>query len=181
VRTEEQAGTFGNRVSAMFVPIPTNEADARRRIERTHEVLAAAKERHKATPAELMQDATQFVPPALMSAASRVTMGLLARTPVPPVLNLVISNVPGPREPLYCAGARMLAYYPVSTITDGVGLNITVISYLDHIDVGIIGDREQLEDPWSMLEGMRAALAEFEGLLSEQAVAAAPPAEFVSV
>jgi WS/DGAT/MGAT family acyltransferase len=181
VRTEEEAGTFGNRVSAMFVPIPTNEPDPRRRIEQTHEVLAVAKDRHKATPAELMQDATRFVPPALMSAASRVTMGLLARPPVPPVLNLVISNVPGPREPLYCAGARMLAYYPVSTITDGVGLNITVISYLDHIDVGIIGDREQLEDPWPMLEGMRAALEEFEGLLTEQAAAAAPPAEFVSV
>lgn len=179
VRTEEEAGTFGNRVSAMFVPIPTNEANPRRRIEQTHEVLAVAKERHEATPAELMQDATQFVPPALMSAASRVTMGLLARAPVPPVLNLVISNVPGPREPLYLAGARMLAYYPVSTITDGVGLNITVISYLDHIDVGIIGDREQLEDPWPMLEGMRTSLQEFHGLLGEQA--AAPPAEFVSL
>jgi WS/DGAT/MGAT family acyltransferase len=181
VRTEEEAATFGNRVSAMFVPIPTNESEPQRRIEQTHEVLAVAKERHNATPAELMQDATQFVPPALMSAASRVTMGLLARAPVPPVLNLVISNVPGPREPLYCAGARMLAYYPVSTITDGVGLNITVISYLDHIDVGIIGDREQLEDPWSMLEGMQAALREFQGLLGEQAAAAAPAAEFVSV
>jgi hypothetical protein len=75
----------------------------------------------------------------------------------------------------------MLAYYPVSTITDGVGLNITVISYLDHIDVGIIGDREQLEDPWPMLEGMRAALEEFEGLLTNDAAAAAPPAQFVSV
>jgi WS/DGAT/MGAT family acyltransferase len=181
VRTEEEAGTFGNRVSAMFVPIPTNEPDPHRRIEQTHAVLAVAKERHNATPAELMQDATQFVPPALASAASRVTMGLLARAPVPPVVNLVISNVPGPREPLYLAGAQMLAYYPVSTITDGVGLNITVISYLDHIDVGIIGDREQLEDPWSMLEGMRAALNEFQSLLSEHAAAAAPAAEFVSV
>jgi diacylglycerol O-acyltransferase / wax synthase len=181
VRTKEEAGTFGNRVSAMFVPIPTDEADPRRRIERTHEVLAVAKERHEATPAELMLDATQFVPPALMSAASRVTMGLLARAPMPPLLNVVISNVPGPREPLYCAGARMLAYYPVSTITDGVGLNITVISYLDHIDVGIIGDREQLEDAWPMLEGLRAALEEFHGLLSDEAAAAAPAAEFVSV
>ncbi len=181
VRTEEETGTFGNRVSAMFVPIPTDEADPRRRIERTHEVLAVAKERHKATPAELMQDATRFVPPALMGAASRVTMGLLARAPVPPVLNVVISNVPGPREPLYCAGARMLAYYPVSTITDGVGLNITVISYLDHIDVGIIGDREQLEDPWPMIEGMRAALEEFQSLLSGEAATAAPAAELVSV
>ncbi len=56
-----------------------------------------------------------------------------------------------------------------------------MISYLDHIDVGIIGDREQLDDPWPMLEGMRAALQEFQGLLSEDAAAAAPAAEFVSV
>ena len=181
VRTPEEAGTFGNRVSAMFVPIPTDEPDPRRRLERTHEILAVAKERHSATPAELMQDATQFVPPALMSAASRVTMGLLARGPVPPALNLVISNVPGPREPLYCSGAQMVAYYPVSAITDGVGLNITVISYLDHIDVGIIGDREQLDDPWPMLDGMRDALREFQGLLSKQAAAAAPAPEFVQV
>jgi diacylglycerol O-acyltransferase len=181
VRTNEEMGAWGNRVSAMFVPIPTDEPDPRRRIERTHEVLRVAKERHRATPAKLMQDASQFVPPALMSAASKVTMGLLARSPMPPVLNLVISNVPGPREPLYCAGAQMIAYYPVSTIADGVGLNITVISYLDHIDVGIIGDRDQLEDPWPMLEGMRAALEEFHGLLSERAAAAAPAPELVSV
>jgi WS/DGAT/MGAT family acyltransferase len=181
VRTEEQAGTFGNRISAMFVPIPTDEPDPRRCIERTHEVLDVAKARHRATPAQLMQDATQFVPPALMSGASRVTMGLLARSPVRPVLNLVISNVPGPREPLYCAGARLMAYYPVSTITDGVGLNITVISYLDHIDVGIIADREQLDDPWPMLEGLRAALEEFQGLLTGERAAAAPAPELVEV
>jgi hypothetical protein len=54
------------------------------------------------------QDASQFVPPAVMSSASRVTLGVLARSPMP-ALNLVISNVPGPREPLYCAGAEMVA------------------------------------------------------------------------
>src|SRR5947209_19749794 len=83
VRTPEEAGTFGNRVSAMFVPIPTDEPDPRRRLERAHDVLGVAKERHRATPAELMQDATQFVPPALMSAASRVTMRLPSRVPRP--------------------------------------------------------------------------------------------------
>jgi WS/DGAT/MGAT family acyltransferase len=180
VRTEEQQGTFGNRVSAMFVPIPTNEPDPRRRIERTHEVLRAAKERHKATPAELMQDATQFVPPALQSSASRVTTGLLARSPLPPAANLVISNVPGPREPLYFAGAKLMAYYPVSTIVDGTGLNITVMSYRDHMDVGIIGDRDQLDDAWPMVEGMRSALEEFHGLLSSEAAKAAPPPVLVS-
>jgi diacylglycerol O-acyltransferase / wax synthase len=179
VRTEEQMGDYGNRISAMFVPIPTDEPDPRRRIERTHEVLRAAKERHEATPATLMQDATQFIPPAVMSSASRLTLGVLARSPMP-ALNLVISNVPGPREPLYCAGAELMAYYPVSTIVDGVGLNITVLSYRDHIDVGIIGDRDQLGDAWPMLDGLRDALAEFHGLLSPDLAAAAPAPELVS-
>jgi diacylglycerol O-acyltransferase len=181
VRTEEETGTFGNRVSAMFVPIPTDEPDPRRRIERVHEVMDIAKQRHKATPATLMQDATQFIPPALMSSASRVTTGLLARAPMPSPLNLVISNVPGPREPLYCAGAQLMAYYPVSTIVDGAGLNITVMSYLDHMDVGIIGDRDQLDDAWPMFEGMRAALEEFHALLGPEAAARVPPPVAVSI
>jgi WS/DGAT/MGAT family acyltransferase len=179
VRTEEEMGDYGNRISAMFVPIPTNEPDPRGRIERTHEVLRAAKERHEATPATLMQDASQFIPPAVMSSASRVTLGVLARSPVP-ALNLVISNVPGPREPLYCAGAQLMAYYPVSTIVDGVGLNITVISYRDHVDVGIIGDRDQLGEAWPMIDGLRDALREFHGLLSPAVAAQAPAPELVS-
>jgi diacylglycerol O-acyltransferase len=68
----------------------------------------------------------------------------------------------------------------VSTIVDGVGLNITVLSYRDHMDVGIIGDRDQLQDAWSMLDGLRAALEEFHSLLGAEAAAAAPAPELVS-
>ena len=77
-----------------------------------------------------------------------------------PALNLVISNVPGPPVPLYCAGARMVAHHPVSVITDGVGLNVTVMSYEDRLDFGIVVDREMADDAWSLLEGLRHALDE---------------------
>ena len=162
VRTEEQRGAYGNRVSMMVVPIPTDEADPRVRLRRTHELLRSAKERHKALPADLLTDATAFIPPALAALAARTTMQLLARTR-PPV-NLVISNVPGPRTPLYLAGAQLQANYPVSVIVDGVGLNITVMSYRDHLDFGIVTDREQVDDVWSMLDGLRHALAEFQAI-----------------
>ena len=105
VRTREQKGTFGNRISTMIVPIATNEADPRRRLLRTHELLLGAKERHRATPANLLTDATSFIPPAVASLAARTMMDVMGRTRPP--LNLVISNVPGPRNPLYCAGARL--------------------------------------------------------------------------
>jgi hypothetical protein len=87
-------------------------------------------------------------------------MQILGRTR-PPV-KLVMSNVPGLRNPLFLAGAQLQANYPVSVVVDGVGLNITVMSYRDHLDFGIVADREQVDDVWSMMEGLRAALTEFE-------------------
>ena len=76
----------------------------------------------------------------------------------------MISNVPGPRSSLYCAGAELVANYPLSVIVDGVGLNITVVSYKNRVDFGIIGDREQLDDAWDFLEGAAHALRELEEL-----------------
>jgi diacylglycerol O-acyltransferase / wax synthase len=149
VRTEEQLGTFGNRIGIMSIPLFTNQADAVERLRLTHEALRVAKERHKALPAELLVDATQFIPPAVFSRAARITFSLAAtRTPV---WNLVVSNVPGPQFPLYCAGAKLLANYPVSVITDGMGLNITAMSYLGRIDFGIVADREQMRDVWKLI------------------------------
>jgi len=163
VRTEEQAGTFGNRVSTMIVPIPTNVKDPRKRLLRAHEYLRGAKERHSALPADLLTDATSFIPPAVAARAARTTMDILGRTRPP--LNLVISNVPGPRNPLYCAGAQLQANFPVSVVIDGVGLNMTVMSYRDHVDFGIIADRDQVDDAWALMDGTAAALDELETVI----------------
>jgi WS/DGAT/MGAT family acyltransferase len=160
VRSREQRGEFGNRIGMMIVPIPTDEPDPGRRLRRAHEALNSAKARHKALPADLLTDATAFIPPAVAALAARTTMDILGRTRPP--LNLVISNVPGPRAPLYLAGAQLEAHYPVSVVVDGVGLNITVMSYLDHLDFGIVADREQVDDAWSLLDGLRDALDELE-------------------
>jgi diacylglycerol O-acyltransferase / wax synthase len=161
VRTKEEKGTFGNKVSGMILPIPTDVADPRERLMRAHEIINGAKSQQAGLPASLMTDVSNFLPPALFSRAARVALEVSGR--VRPPLNLVISNVPGPAVPLYCAGARMLGNFPVSVITDGVGLNITVMSYLDHLDFGIIADREQVDDAWSLLDGLRQALDELTG------------------
>ena len=67
-------------------------------------------------------------------------------------MNLVISNVPGPRQPLYFAGAKMVHQFPVSIVTDGQGLNITIHSYLDRLDFGFIVDRELVPDVWDLAD-----------------------------
>jgi len=146
VRTGEQAGTFGNRILLMSAPMFTDEADPVRRLRRTHEALRVMKERHRALPAELLQDANNFIPPAVFSRAARLTFRLSTSRPGRPPWNLVVSNVPGPQVPLYMAGARLEANYPVSVITDGMGLNITVMSYCGHMDFGIVADRQQMPD-----------------------------------
>jgi WS/DGAT/MGAT family acyltransferase len=174
VRSEAQRGTYGNRVGMMSVPLFTNEADPRERLRLTHEALRAAKERHKALPAELLQDATQFIPPAVFASASRISFSLATRAPV---WNLVISNVPGPQVPIYCAGARLEANYPVSVITDGMGLNITVMSYCGHLDFGIVADREQMRDVWKLMQWLRESLAELRPAKAPEEVPATAPEE----
>jgi WS/DGAT/MGAT family acyltransferase len=158
VRSEEHFGTYGNRIGVMSVPLFTNEPDPAERLRLTHEAMRAAKELHKALPAQLLQDATQFIPPAVFARAAQVTFSLAAARR--PIWNLVISNVPGPQVPLYMAGARLEANYPISVITDGMGLNITVMSYSGHLDFGIVADREQMRDVWKLIDWLQESLEE---------------------
>ncbi len=175
VRSEEQFGTYGNRIGMLSAPLFVDEADPVRRLERTHEAMRVAKERHQALPAQLLQDATQFIPPAVFSRASRITFSLAATGR--PIWNLVVSNVPGPQFPLYMAGAQLVANYPVSVITDGMGLNITVMSYRGHLDVGIVADRDQMPDVWKLIGWLEDSLAELLPPGAEVRPAPAPVSE----
>jgi diacylglycerol O-acyltransferase / wax synthase len=146
VRSDQEVGTYGNRLMLMGAPLFTNVADPVERLRRTHDALGEMKERHRALPAELLQDTNHFIPPAVFSRAARLTFSLATSGAGRPTWNLVISNVPGPQFPLYLAGARLEANYPVSVITDGMGLNVTVMSYDGHMDFGIVSDRDQMPD-----------------------------------
>jgi WS/DGAT/MGAT family acyltransferase len=159
VRTGEEMGTYGNRIMLMSAPLFTNEPDGVRRLKKTHDALAAMKEHHRALPAQLLQDTNHFIPPAVFARAARATFAI-STGPGRPTWNLVVSNVPGPQFPLYCAGAQLVAQYPVSVITDGMGLNMTVMSYDGHMDFGIVADRDQMPDLWSMLDRLRDSLEE---------------------
>jgi diacylglycerol O-acyltransferase len=159
VRTDEQMGTYGNRIMLMSAPLFTNEPNAVRRLQKTHRALAAMKEHHRALPAELLQDTNHFIPPAVFARAARATFAISTGAGRP-TWNLVVSNVPGPQFPLYLAGARLVAQYPVSVITHGMGLNITVMSYCGHMDFGIVADRDQMPDLWSILDRLHDSLEE---------------------
>jgi len=158
VRTDAQIGTYGNRIMLQTAPLLTQIADPAERLRLTHEALGDMKERHRALPAELLQDANHFIPPAVFGLAARSTFALATSGAGRPPWNLVISNVPGPQFPLYLAGARLVANYPISVITDGMGLNITVMSYCGHLDFGLIADRNQMPDVNLLMGWLRAEL-----------------------
>ncbi|MBC7374803.1 MAG: wax ester/triacylglycerol synthase family O-acyltransferase [Frankiales bacterium] len=145
VRTEAEQGTGGNRVSTMTAPLPTHVEDPAERLALCHEAMRAAKEQHGALPANLLADVTQFAMPALAGQAARMAARLRLVEWLNP-FNLIISNVPGPNIALYYAGARLLAYYPLSAIADGQGLNITVMSFGDGMHFGLIACRELVPD-----------------------------------
>ena len=152
IRTGEEVERWTNRVSAIFATLPTDEADPVARVQRVHDAMVDAKQLFDAVPAETLTDFAQFPPPAVFTQAMRVATRLSSRFRSP--VNLVISNVPGPRDPLYSAGSKMLHYYPVSTIVDGQGLNITVQSYLDTLDFGLVSCRELVPDLWDMVDAI---------------------------
>jgi WS/DGAT/MGAT family acyltransferase len=145
VRTKDEKGTYGNKVSMMLAALPTHLSDAGERLEAMHEAMRAAKDQHGAIPASLLADVSQFAMPALANQAWRLSAKLRLMERVNP-FNLIISNVPGPNVPLYYAGAKLLAYYPVSALVNGQGLNITVMSYRGNLYFGLIACRELVPD-----------------------------------
>lgn len=162
VRSEDQKGAGGNQVSAMIATLATDEVDPVERLRTIHEAMMVAKSDHKAIPAELLQDFAQFATPALAARAARVVAGAKVADRVNVPFNVTVSNVPGPNFPLYAGGARMVGCYPVSTIADGIGLNITVMSYMGDLDFGIVACREMLPEPMRLIELLGDSLNELE-------------------
>jgi WS/DGAT/MGAT family acyltransferase len=145
VRSENERGTHGNRVSSMLAALPTTTGDPWERLMACHQAMRAAKEQHGALPADLLADVTEFAMPALAGQAARLSAKLRLVERIAP-FNLIISNVPGPNVPLYYAGAELQSYFPLSAIADGQGLNITVLSYRDGMYFGLIACRELVPD-----------------------------------
>ena len=152
IRTGDETEPWTNRVSGIVADLPTDCPDPVERVARCREAMNAAKRQFELVPAAALVDLAQFSPPVLATGAARVASQLRLADRVNPPVNLVISNVPGPRQPLYFAGAKMAHQFPVSIVTDGQGLNITVVSYLDRLDFGFIVDRELVPDVWDLAD-----------------------------
>ena len=152
IRTGTEEDPWTNRVSAIVADLPTEIEDPLERVERCRQAMHAAKNTFDLVPAETLGQVADYASPIVSTSALRLVHRLKLTDRMNTPLNVVISNVPGPREPLYFAGAKLDAYIPVSTITDGIGLNITVHSYDDRLDFGLIADRDLVPDLWHLVD-----------------------------
>ncbi len=158
VRTDDDAAG-SNKVSALFTSLATQLDDPIERLEAIRATTSGAKEEHNAVGASMLQDWAEFAGPNLFNLASRLYSGMnLANHR--PVHNMIVSNVPGPPFPLYFAGAEAVACYPMGPVMEGCGLNVTVFSYLESIDIGFMVDKELVPDVWTMADAVEPALAE---------------------
>jgi diacylglycerol O-acyltransferase / wax synthase len=160
VRSDDQRDAMGNKVSSMLTTLATDVDDPIDRLKVIHEVMVEAKELQKAIGADTLQEWSEFAAPALLGRAARLYSRMRWADSHRPLFNVTISNVPGPPFPLYSAGARLLANYPIGPIMEGGGLNMTVMSYLDQLDFGLLACPDVLDDVWALGDGLHAALAE---------------------
>ena len=176
IRTGDEDDPWTNRVSAIVADLPTNCADPLERVALCKEAMNVAKRQFDLVPAEALGQASDYTSPVVSASAIRLVSRLKLADRMNSPINVVISNVPGPREAMYFAGAKLDAYVPVSTISDGVGLNITVHSYMDRLDIGLIADRELVPDLWHLVDLHIAEIKRmFEVTGAEWAVPQTPP------
>jgi diacylglycerol O-acyltransferase / wax synthase len=167
VRTPEQNGDMGNQVSSALTSLATDIDDPVERLLAISAEMRQVKSQQELIGATTLQDWAEFAAPAVFGRAARLYSRTKMANRHRPIFNLTISNVPGPPFPLYLAGGRMVHNYPMGPIYDGGGLNITVMSYLDNLDFGIMACPDLIDDVWSLADGLRDSLDELVARIPE--------------
>ncbi len=155
VRSEGESAASGNHVSSYLVDLPVGEPSAVMRLHQVSYRMQAHKETGQAVGATALAGLAGFAPPTLHSLGARVASGLSKRW-----FNLVVTNVPGPQQPLYAGDARMLAAYPVVPLAKGQALTIGLTSYDGQVFYGLNADRDAMPDVDVLAQCLSDALAE---------------------
>jgi diacylglycerol O-acyltransferase len=154
IRRPEEEHDLGNRISTILVKLPVAEPDPVVRLETLREETARLKQSENARAASLIIEAAGWTPPTI----NRLLSSAMAR---PLVFNLVVSNVPGPQQPLYLLGRRLREIYPYVPLSpQDHALSMGLISYDGRVFFGIVGDRDVVPDLAAFSDAVPAALRE---------------------
>ena len=159
-RAEADRGSLGNKLSAMLVSLATSVSDPVQRLTTIAAGARLAKEQAHVLTDELVRGWAQLTFPAVSSRVARVVGNLRLFDHFSPMFNVVVSNIAGPDFPLWCGGAKLVGIYPVGPLIEGVGLNVTVTSYMGTLYVGILGCRDLMPDITQLAGHIADAFAE---------------------
>ena len=154
--------SMSNRITMILANLGTHKEDPLERLAIVRRSVQNAKEKFKRMNSNQILNYSAFV---YSAAGLNIASGLL---PKRQAFNLVISNVPGPREPLYWNGAKLDALYPASIVMDGQALNITMTSYLDKLEVGLTACRNALPKMQNLLTHLEDEIQRFEEIIEEK-------------
>jgi len=136
VRREDERGELGNRISTVFVDLPIDEADPLTQLRQISETMRALKDSSAVQAGALLVGATGWAPPLVSSVLVRAMGGVRA-------FNLVVSNVPGPQQPFYLGGSRMLEVFPIVPLNPvNQRLSVGIVSYDGGVFFGLLADRD---------------------------------------
>jgi diacylglycerol O-acyltransferase / wax synthase len=153
VRADAERGALGNRVAAMWAPLPVGVEDPAAVLAEVGEAMRGLKESGQAVGAQALTSLADFAPPTIMSQAAR----LQSRQRF---FNLVVTNVPGPQIPLYLLGRRLLAFYPVVPLAHHQALGIAIMSYDGRLGFGLLADFDAVPDLERLGGDLEAAIAD---------------------
>jgi WS/DGAT/MGAT family acyltransferase len=171
-RAPEERGTWGNRVTAMYVAVHSEIEDPVERLRATQRATRAAKLELEDTRGARLSDWLELFPPFVSQLVFSRLPTWAKRRGRPSQANLTISNVPGPKERLWYGRSPLAGFASVGPVLEGIGLNVTVWSYVDRLAFGVIACRDAVPDAWELADAIRAAMEE----LGKAVVAATPAA-----
>jgi diacylglycerol O-acyltransferase len=145
VRTEVDRGELGNRVSSLITPLPLDEADPWRRLQRVVETTRELKGSGASQAVDLVGRLANWLPLGVMARISRASSR---------AVNMIVTNVPGPQVPVYMLGARMLESYPLVPLMANEALNIALFSYEGGLYWGFNSDWDALPDLHDFVESI---------------------------
>ena len=157
-----------NQVFGMNVPLATNYGKPLKRLEKIAKESGSSKAMAGSVKDAAPTDFTLLGAPTLLPGLMQFYGNTKLADYIPQPVNMCISNTAGPPFPLYCAGAKVTALYPVSIATNGVALNVTVQSYLDHLDFGITADHKAMPDADYFAELIVASFEELKQALAKE-------------
>jgi WS/DGAT/MGAT family acyltransferase len=168
LRSSEELGTYGNRISALLVRLPVHLADPVEQLLALRHDAAASKQHHASLGVGALGEWAEFTSTGLLGIAARFYSARKLAGRHRPLHNLVISNVRGPGTPLYAAGARLTAAYPLGPLMEGAGINITVVSYVESVHFGVIACERSVPHVSDIALGFGAAVADLNKIALEK-------------